>query len=277
MPQPHIYQHYQIENRPEHDDSSPAYWFVFNSSQLLVNEKNSEIPFLEDLNELKLTPLRKIYLGKLHGHPSYAAEVDSDQTPQGMIFQDLRELYPLISHEIYLVAGRAIQIINWDKNHQYCGKCGSPTKTMDTEMAKICPQCGLINHTRISPAVITAIVKDGKLLMAKHNYGHYRKYGLIAGFVEAGETLEEAVQRETMEEVGLQIKNIQYFGSQPWPYPNSLMLGFTAEYESGEIKVDGQEISHARWFGVDDLPELPSNISISRELIEWYMENYSQD
>jgi NAD+ diphosphatase len=277
MPHQSIYQHYQIENRPNHDDSSKVYWFVFNSSKLMVNVENSEIPFLEDLNELNLISLRKIYMGTLHGHPSYVTEVDEGPIPEGMVFHDLRDLYGLLSKEIYLLAGRAIQILNWDKNHQYCGKCGTKTETMDHEMAKVCPDCGFINYTRISPAVITAIIKDGKLLMAKHNYGHYRRYGLIAGFVEAGETLEEAVQRETLEEVGLHVKNIHYFGSQPWPYPNSLMIGFTAEYESGEIKVDGNEIAHARWFGVEELPELPSRISIARELIDWYLENYSED
>jgi len=112
--------------------------------------------------------------------------------------------------------------------------------------------------------------------MAKHNYGQYRKYGLIAGFVEAGETLEEAVERETMEEVGLKIKNIKYFGSQPWPFPHSIMIAFTAEYESGDIDVDGKEIAHAKWFEVDDLPDMPSRISIARELIDWYMENYAE-
>jgi NAD+ diphosphatase len=272
-----IYQHYQIENRPKHDDSSKAYWFIFNSDEMLVNVENGEIPFLEDLNELEITPMRKIYLGTLYEHPCYVAEVKENHTPEGMVFDDLRILYNLLDPQIYLLAGRAVQILNWDKNHQYCGKCGTKTKTMDHEMAKVCPDCGLINYTRISPAVITAIIRDGKLLMAKHNYGRYRRYGLIAGFVEAGETLEEAVQREILEEVGLHVKNIQYFGSQAWPFPNSLMLGFTAEYDSGEITVDGNEIAHARWFGVEELPELPSRISIARELIDWYLENYAED
>ncbi len=132
-----------------------------------------------------------------------------------------------------------------------------PTKTMDDEMAKICPECGFISHTRLSPAVITAIIKDDKILMAKHSYGLKNRYGLIAGFLEAGETLEEGVEREIMEEVGLKVKDIKYFGSQPWPFPNSLMIGFTANYDEGEIKVDGKEILDAKWFEVDEVPRPP--------------------
>ncbi len=131
-----------------------------------------------------------------------------------------------------------------------------------------------MSFTRLSPAVITAIIKDGEILMAKHSYG-YNRYSLIAGFVEAGETLEEAVERETEEEVGLKVKNIKYFGSQPWPFPHSLMIGFTADYESGMIQVDGNEITDAKWFSPDEIPRIPSNMSIASELIDWYIENYS--
>ncbi|HSO25981.1 MAG TPA: NAD(+) diphosphatase [Methanobacteriaceae archaeon] len=275
MPRESIYKQYIPENRPNHQKDVKTYWFIFNSSKMLVNVKNGQIPLVNDLNELNIAPLRKIYLGKLMDHPCYAAEAEEINSPSGMAFEDLRSLYTILDEDIYLLAGRALQIINWDKNHQFCGKCGTPTETMDKEMAKICQECGFISFTRLSPAVITAIVKEGKLLMAKHNYGPYRKYGLIAGFVEAGETLEEAVERETREEVGLKVKNIEYFGSQPWPYPHSLMIGFTAEYESGKIEVDGKEIAHAKWFEVDDLPEPPSRISIAGELIDWFVENYS--
>lgn len=281
MPRESIYKQYIPENRPNHENDEKSYWFIFNSSKMLANVETGQIPLVKDLNELNTTPLRKVYLGKFMGQPCYAAEVDTEvesiNIPEGMAFKDLRTLYTILDEDVYLLAGRAVQIINWDKNHQFCGKCGTLTETMDEEMAKICPECGFISFTRISPAVITAIVKEGKLLMAKHNYGQYRRYGLIAGFVEAGETLEEAVEREIMEEVGIKVKNIEYFGSQSWPYPHSLMIGFTAEYESGEIEVDGKEIAHAKWFEFDDLPEMPSRISIAGELIDWYKENYSED
>jgi NAD+ diphosphatase len=259
-------------------EKCPAYWFIFKSDKLLINpEKDIKIPFIEDLNVLDISLVREHYFGTLDGHPCICAEVSSETVAfDGLIFVDLRGLYDVLSEDLYLLAGRAIQIINWDKNHKYCGKCGFLTEIMDDEMARICPECGFINYTRISPAVITAIIKNGKILMAKHSYGLKNRYALVAGFIEAGETLEEGVKREIMEEVGLKVKNIKYFGSQPWPFPNSLMIGFTADYDSGEINVDGKEIVDAKWFEVDEVTPMPSNISISSELIEWFIEKYKE-
>ncbi|MCK9150701.1 NAD(+) diphosphatase [Methanobacterium alcaliphilum] len=268
-----IYKHYLPENKPNYEDDDKAYWFIFHSSNLLINTVSSSIPFVRDLKELNLTPLRKIYLGTLKKHPCYTVEVENDTSLNNLDFKDLRSLYSILDEDLFLLAGRAIQIINWDKNHSFCGKCGAKTVTLDHEMAKHCPECGFTNFTRLSPAVITAIVYEGKLLMAQHSYGYKNRYGLIAGFVEAGETLEEAVQREILEEVGLKVKNIEYFGSQPWPFPHSLMIGFTAEYESGDIEVDGKEIEHARWFTKKEIPDMPSKISIASELIDWFCEN----
>ena len=256
----------------------PAYWFIFNSGKLLINPKNrGKIPFIEDIDVLDISPVCKHYIGTLEGFPCICAEVPSETVElDGMTFKNLHELYEILDEDLFLLAGRAIQIINWDKNHKYCGKCGTLTVNMDDEMAKICPECGYICYTRISPAVIIAIIKNGKMLMAKHSYGLKDRYVLIAGFIEAGETLEEGVKREIMEEVGLKVNNIKYFGSQSWLFPNSLMIGFTAEYESGEINVDGKEIIDAKWFDVDEIIPMPSNISISSELVEWYVEKFSK-
>lgn len=271
-----IYKRYNLDVNHDHENS-PAYWFIFNSDKLLINPKGkNKIPFIEDITVLDTSLICRHYIGTLEGYPCICAEVPSETIGmEGWIFEDLRGLYDILDDDLFLLAGRAIQIINWDKNHRYCGKCGTLTVDMDDEMAKICPECGHICYTRISPAVITAIVKNGKLLMAKHSYGLKDRYALIAGFIEAGETLEDGVKREIMEEVGLKVHNIKYFGSQFWPFPNSLMVGFTADYESGEINVDGKEIIDAKWFDVDGINPMPSNISISSELIEWYIEKYS--
>ena len=271
-----IYKRYDPDVEHNHKNY-PAYWFIFNSDKLLINsKKDDKIPFIKDINVLNITIVRSHYIGTLNGHPCICAEVSPETvTLDGMIFLDLYELYGVLDEDLFLLAGKAIQIINWDKNHQYCGKCGTLTELMDNEMAKICPECGFASYTRISPAVITAIIKNDKILMAKHSYGLKNRYALVAGFIEAGETLEEGVKREVMEEVGLKINNIKYFGSQPWPFPHSLMVGFTCEYESGEINVDGKEIIDAKWFDVDDVTPMPSKISISNELIEWYIETYS--
>jgi NAD+ diphosphatase len=271
-----IYKRYTPEFTPNKEINESAYWFLFNSSELLVelNNQQVKIPFTNNLEELKITPLRFQYLGTFKGHPCYSGELSSGEVPEGMVLKDLRSLYEVIDEDLYLLAGRASQIVNWDRNHQFCGQCGAATITKEDEMAKLCPECGFTSFTRLSPAVITAIIKDGKLLMALHTRTPGNMYGLIAGFVEPGETLTEAVQRETMEEVGLKVKNIQFFGSQPWPYPNSLMIGFTADYDSGEIEVDGKEIIDAQWFGADEIPTAPSQISIAGELIQWYLEKY---
>jgi NAD+ diphosphatase len=272
-----IYKKYKPALKPDKNNNNPAYWFIFNEDKLLIDTKNkNKIPLTKNLQEYHISPIRTIYLGKLENYPCYAAEVEPNTlAPQKMTFENLRSAYKCLDENIYLLAGRAIQIINWDKNHQFCGKCGTPTQNRDHEMAKICPKCGFMSFPRLSPAVITAIIKNDKILMAKHAYRE-NMYGLIAGFVEPGETLKECVERETMEEVGLKVKNIKYFGSQPWPYPHSLMIGFTAEYRSGKIKVDGKEITEARWFSSGEIPRSPSKMSIASELIDWFIENNSK-
>lgn len=270
-----IYKRYQPGVAPL-EKNSPAYWFIFNSDKLLIDlNSGNKLPFIENLEEISIFPVRTQYLGTLEGHPSYAAEVTpGTNVPDGMVFQDLISLYEVLDEDIYLLAGRAIQIMTWDNDHQFCGRCGSPTQNAEHEMAKICPKCGFMSFPRLSPAVIIAIVNHGKILMAKHSYGLKDRYSLIAGFIEPGETIEEGVQREIMEEVGIKVKNIKYFGSQPWPFPHSLMIGFTVEYESGEIQVDGKEILDAKWFSRDEvLPRTPK-ISIASELIDWYMETF---
>jgi NAD+ diphosphatase len=274
-----IYKNYIPAIKAEQEPEGCSYWFVFYLDRLLVKVDDGKvsIPFGATLTELGITPVRRQYLGTLNGNSCYSVEASSDAAEsKDMIFRDLRSLYVELGEDIFLLAGKALQIVNWDKTHQYCGSCGSETYTMENERAKKCPKCGFMSFPVLSPAVITAIIKDNKILLAHNRSFRGNMYSLIAGFVEPGETLEECVKREVMEEVGLNIKNIKYIGSQPWPFPNSLMIGFTAEYESGEIAVDGEEISDARWFDVNNLPELPSEISIARKIINWYIENYHE-
>jgi NAD+ diphosphatase len=272
MPRESIYKSYKPAVRPEPGGSSPGYWFIFRSNALLVEGGGGRagIPRLADPGELNLSPLRTQYLGTLQGCPCYSAEVPAEAAaPEGMSFAELRPLYAALEEDIFLLAGKALQIVNWDRTHQYCGACGQRTETLPDERAKKCPACGLTSFPRLSPAVIMGVVKDNEILLTHNASFQGNRYSIIAGFVEPGETLEECVKREIREEVGLEVKNVRYFGSQPWPFPDSLMIGFTAGWESGEIAVDGREISDAGWYDARNLPEIPSGVSIAREIIDW--------
>lgn len=270
----------KIMNYLSIEDTDTPIWFIFRENQLLVKEEAGEIyiPEAESLTYININPVRIQSLGVRNNRKCYSVELSKDYVePLGMKFISLRDLYGQVPDEIYIESGRAIQIMNWDRTHQYCGACGNSTNTIPNEYGKICPQCGFISYPRISPAIIVAIVKDGKLLLAKNAQSKHNFYSVLAGFLEPGETLEECVEREVLEEVGIKIKNIKYFGNQPWPFPNSLMLGFTAEHYDGEIDVDGVEIADANWFESDKLPNIPGDISIARKLIDWFKENYTVD
>lgn len=251
-----------------------SYWLVFYKDRLLVLSDNGTvtIPLNTDLSGFNLEEVKKQCLGTLYDFPCYTLEILNEPSiPENMKFVGLRRLYGLIEQDFFGLAGRAIQIVNWDRTHQYCGQCGTRTEEKLNEYAKVCPNCGFTSYPRISPVVIVAVLKDNQILLIQSKHFKVSFYTVISGFVEPGETLEECLRREVKEEVGIEVKNISYFGSQPWPFPNSLMLAFTAEYDGGEIVIDEEEIIDARWFTVDNLLGLPSSISIARQLIDWFI------
>jgi NAD+ diphosphatase len=261
-----------IEPPAEHLE--PAWWFAFQGDKLLVqpNPSSASIPCLIDFEESGLTAVRQHYLGQLFGRHCYAVELDEGiAPPTGMILEGLRQVYGLVDEDLFILAGRALQIVEWDRTNQYCSRCGSRMRTTPTERSKECPQCGLLAFPRLSPAIIVLVEREGELLLARSHHFSPGRYSVIAGFVEPGETLEDAVVREVREEVGLAIKDIRYFGSQPWPFPHSLMIGFTASYAGGEISLDDAEIEDAGWFRANSLPDIPDKISISRKLIDWFL------
>jgi NAD+ diphosphatase len=189
-----------------------------------------------------------------------------------MAFRDLRVLYGNLDETLHALAGRAVQIMEWDRTHQYCGACGGPTELSETDRSRICPDCRIPQFPRVSPAMIVAVERDSEILLARSPHFPAGIYSVLAGFVEPGESAEEAVEREVMEESGLQVRDVRYFGSQPWPFPNSLMLGFTAQYDSGEIVLEDDEIEDARWFHADDMPNFfPGRMSISQWLIQDFL------
>jgi NAD+ diphosphatase len=261
------------------DEREASWWFVFSGTKLLVqrSDQGVRIPLHKSLDALPLKILRKQYLGIMNGCSCLSAECEPhDPMPEDMQFQSLRRLYGALDEEMFWIAGRAFQITDWDRTHQHCGRCGTPTKNKTDERAKVCSACGTVSFPRMSPAIIVAVVRERKILLAHAARFPGAMYSVLAGFVEPGESLEECVRREVKEEAGVDLKNIRYFGSQPWPFPNSLMVGFTAEYAGGDIHMDGKEIVDAAWFAADALPMIPDKISIARKLIDWFAEQHRE-
>jgi NAD+ diphosphatase len=252
----------------------PTLWFIFDRNRLLVNAENGAcaLPDADQIAAGGLEPEPRIFLGSLGEYLCYAAGLRAgDAIPASCEWMDLRGTLGAIGEELFWIAGRANHLLDWDRSHRFCGQCGHPTENNSDERAKLCPACGLVNYPRLSPAVIVAVIRGDRILLARNKRFRGPMYSVLAGFVEPGETLEQCVQREIHEEVGLKVKNIRYFGSQPWPFPNSLMVGFVADYAGGSIVVDNSELMEAGWFSADALPDLPSKISIAWRLIDWFV------
>jgi len=226
---------------------------------LLVDE-NFQLPEVEKLeDDLDFIPGDQIIARDL---------LDIDAIPEGLHLVPIRQLISLWSRSQFEQASRAVQLLEWRRNHKFCSHCGHETEVHPLEYAMICPTCRYRQYPRVQPCVITIITRgEDEILLAQSVRNKGKMYGLIAGFVEVGETLEDAVRRETLEEVGLHLKNIRYLASQPWPFPSNLMLAFHAEYESGDIKLQEEEISDARFFRFDKLPEIPFKGSIAHSMI----------
>lgn len=249
--------------------------FTIFKGGLLVKktEDTLNIPFYDEISKLNIKFETEFFIGELEGKSCFAIEAESEvNLPENFDLIPLYEIGPLVDEELFLIAGRANQILNWDKTHRFCGKCGSMTENKKDEMAKKCPSCNHVMYPIICPAIIVAVTKGDKILLA-HNKGFKNNmYSLIAGFAEAGEELMNTVRREVFEEVGIRIKNITYYTSAPWSFPNSLMIGFFAEYESGELKVDGKEILDADWFTEDNFPNIPKRFTLARKIIDEFVE-----
>ncbi|MBF0558237.1 MAG: NAD(+) diphosphatase [Nitrospirae bacterium] len=249
--------------------------FIFQGDKLLVKTEDGDVhvPLSPDMAGLNEHVIRRQDVGTINGINVCAIEVD-DQTADsnGMAFRELRTLPGVLDERLFAAASRALQILNWEKTHQYCGRCGSATEPKAGELARVCPQCSLIIYPEVSPAIIVAVIRGHEILLARSHRFQTPFYSVLAGFVEPGETFEDTVRREVKEETGIQVGNIRYFGSQSWPFPNSFMVGFVCDYECGEIAIDESEIADAGWFTADNLPSLPRNGTIARRLIDDYIE-----
>jgi NAD+ diphosphatase len=254
-------------------DRENALWFIIRGGHLLV-KKNSDpvaVPRTRHLVDIIPECGHTQFLGYLAGQPCFAADPPPDFQPEeNLDFRGLKSLFGRINESHLWVAGRANQLVRWSRHHRYCGKCGQATTEKADERARVCAACGLVNYPRVSPAIIVAVIKDDQILLGRSGRFPGGFFSVLAGFVEPGEGLETCVEREVFEETGIAIKNIRYFGSQPWPFPDSLMVAFTAEYAGGEIRIDGKEIVAADWYTKDNLPDIPPGISIARQLIDWF-------
>jgi len=253
-------------------DREDAHWFVVRGGELLVSDREGErLPIGSHPAGVDLAAARRLHLGTLDGLPVEAVALGPDvAAPDGFAFVGLREAFGLLGEVEWNVAGRAVQLLEWDRTHQHCGACGTTTEALSNERARRCPECGLTAFPRLSPAVIVAIERGDEILLARGPSFAPGRYALVAGFVEAGESLEDAVAREIREEVGVEVDRITYVASQPWPFPHSLMVGFFARHVGGEIRIDAREIEDAKWFRVDALPGIPQRLSIARRLIDRY-------
>ena len=218
------------------------------------------------------------FIGTLDGAAMWAVDVPAGHDPSDGAALDLFSLFARVSEAEWIAAGRAVQIAEWARTHRFCGRCGAPTAPVPGERAMRCTECALMAFPRVAPAMIVLVTRgepgpDQEILLAHGVAFHEPMYSCLAGFVEPGETLEGAVVREVREEVGLDVGNLAYRRSQPWPFPHSLMVGFRAEYVSGEIECDHSEIVDAGWFTRDTMPRIPPGISIARRMIdEWVAE-----
>jgi NAD+ diphosphatase len=258
-------------------DSLAGWWFFTSDGQVLSIEQGARLPFGQ-FQELPIAAellVQAEYFGDYEAEPCYRLELEGQPDIGLGDWVALRDLMSQTPQGLFMMAGRAIQHQTFLKTHKYCGQCGSPLERVNWELAMQCHACGFRAYPRLSPSIIVAVSRGDELLLAchrRHQHSEPRLYTVLAGFAEPGETLEQCVAREVFEEVGLKVRNIRYFGNQPWPFPHSMMIAFQAEYDCGDINLDRRELVDANWFKPDNFPALPSDGTIARKLIRAFVE-----
>lgn len=258
---------------PPEDPGEAPLLFAFRGREMLVTHE-LKLPDVATIDAHGFEAVRRQYLGALDGRHCYSVELPSDAKDVGELkFTNLHMLYGSLDEHEHAIAGRAVQIVEWDRLNQFCGACAEPTVLSENDRSRVCPSCRYPLFPRLAPAMIVAVEKGDEILLARSPHFPEGIMSVLAGFVEPGESAEAAVEREVFEETAIRVKNVQYFSSQAWPFPNSLMLGFRAEYESGEIEIDGVEIVAAEWFKASEMPHFfPGRVSISQWLIHDFLE-----
>lgn len=248
------------------------YFVVVGDDLLSISEQGIPRPVAADeFRWVDLEVAYKHYLGRWENRACFALDA-SGTVPEGFAATGLRAWLGRVEPDFFALAGRAKQIVDWHRNHRHCGRCGTHTQDHPRDRAKVCPACGATTYPRLSPSIIVLVRKGEEMLLARNAAWPASMFSTLAGFVEPGESIEQTVHREVAEEVGIRVTNLRYLGSQPWPFPNSLMLGFHADYAGGEIVCHDGEIAEARWFHHRQLPNVPGGTAISRWLIDAFVE-----
>lgn len=279
---------FQLSAKMPDDMPDQALWMIFSGSKILVRSAPQQtsfggciIPLTTGKEELGF-PIGEVFcIGYYQGLPCFAALALQPITDGEYRFVALRALFAEVEESLWYAAGRAFQIAEWDKTTRFCGACATATEPVPQEHAKRCPNCELLHYPRVTPAVIVLVRRfdrhEPEILLTRSVRFPDGMYSLQAGFVEAGESLEEAVHREIEEETGIRVQNLRYFGSQSWPFPHSLMIAFVADYHSGELRLDPSELTDGNWYTLSNLPPIPPRISIARALIDFALEEQGQN
>lgn len=266
MPSPSLFSLNLLELDHSLTTSGSPKWVLVTGDKVLCPEDGT--PLLSFL-PTEIDPAGAIRLGTLDGNTIFA--ISTQMTPDGLSPVTLRDLYGRVDEESIAIGGRAVQLVHFDETSRFCGACGEHAFWKEDEVAKVCPRCGGIVYPRLSPAVIVLVRQGRDILYVRPPRSPEGRYSLIAGFVEPGETLEHAAMREVAEEAGVSVRDLRYVGSQPWPFPHTLMIGFLAEYSGGGIRPDGKETVDVRWISPENLPYLPGRMSITDILVEQHL------
>lgn len=250
---------------PTEAPSAEAWTFAFVEGDLLLPDAGPAALQPVEVAAFAAIVTARHYLGRIEAHDCWALSLA--EVPAGWQRMPLRPAMMALEGPLAPLAGRAAQVLEWDRTHRFCGVCAAPTEIKAGERARVCSACGHTAYPRVSPAMMALVWRPGELLLGRSPQFAKGRYSALAGFVEPGESLEDCVHREVAEEVGVTVRGLRYFGSQSWPFPHSLMVAFTARWDAGEIVPQPEEIEDARWFSIDALPDLPPRFSISGHLI----------
>jgi NAD+ diphosphatase len=240
------------------------YIIALHNREVLINDKKSFYLTEKEIEKNGVNSNNKIFIANKNGRNIFAISLED----QNLKTTQTRNILGYLEKEDFKILTRSFGIVNWLSKNKYCGKCGEKMTFRNNEFYIKCDNCSSIHYPNMSPAIIVGVTKEDKILLAHNKNFPQDRYSILAGFVEWGENFEDTVKREIYEEVKIKVKNIKYFGSQSWPFPNSMMVGFTAEYDSGVITPDGIEIDRADWYDKNNLPPIPGHGSISREIID---------